>query len=72
MTQPEDPLAQAERHVREGEERIVRQREIITELDKEGHECMAAEARQALAIQQTLDLACEHPYLERGERGLES
>ena len=71
MTQREDPLAQAERHVREGEGRIARQHEIIAELDRDGHAPMAAEARQLLAtLQQTLDLAREHLHIERRERGL--
>ena len=73
MTQREDPLAQAERHVREAEERIGRQLEIIAELDRDGHDRMAAKARHLLAIfQQTLGLAHDHLRRERRERGLES
>ena len=73
MTQLEDPLAQAERHVREAEERIARQQEIIAELDRDGHERTAAQARQLLtAFEQTLDLAHDHVRRQRRERGLES
>ena len=73
MTQLEDPLAQAERRVREAGERITRQLEIIAQLDRDGHDLAAAEGRQLLAtFQQTLDLARDHLRRERRERGLES
>ena len=73
MTQLEDPLAQAERHVTEAEARIARQREIIAELDRDGHERTAAKARQLLAtFQQTLDLARNRLRIQRQERGLQA
>ncbi|MBV9198564.1 MAG: hypothetical protein JO320_04565 [Alphaproteobacteria bacterium] len=66
-------MPRAERHVREAEERIARQHEIIAELDRDGHQRMAAKARQLLAaFQQTLDLAHHHVRRERREKGLES
>lgn len=73
MTQREDPLAQAERHVQEAEESIGRQLELIAELDRDGHERVADKARHLLAIfQKTLDLAHDHLRRERRDRGLQS
>ena len=48
MNSPEDALAQAERHVREGEARITRQVALIEELDRTGHEHAADTARELL------------------------
>ena len=45
---PEDALAQAERHVREGEARIARQIALIEELDRNGHQQAADTARTVL------------------------
>jgi len=42
-----DHLAQAERHVAQGERHIARQREIIAELERDGHD--TAQARATLA-----------------------
>jgi hypothetical protein len=40
-------LALAERHLAEGEERLVRQQELIAELDRDGHD--TKDARMILA-----------------------
>src|SRR5689334_6503815 len=56
----ESHLAQAERHVREGEARVARLIAIIEELERDGHPKAAARAREVLAtIQQSLALAVE-------------
>ena len=44
-------LALAERHVREGAEHVARQRQIIAELERDGHD--ATEARRMLATFET-------------------
>lgn len=50
-------LAQTERHVAEGEQRIVRQREILRELERDAHADAAARARELLAkFEETLAL----------------
>lgn len=41
-TRLQDHLAQAERHVREGEERISRQVGLITRLEQHGHDTLDA------------------------------
>jgi hypothetical protein len=38
----EDHLAQAERHVAEGEEHIAQQRELVTKIEREGHDTTSA------------------------------
>jgi hypothetical protein len=48
MNSPEDALAQAERHIREGEARIARQIALIEKLDRDGHEHVADTARELL------------------------
>lgn len=59
--QPEDPIAMAERHIREGEARVARQLGVIEELDRDNHPEAAATAREMLAaLQHTLDLMREH------------
>ena len=61
MKQPEDPLAQAERHFRQAQEHIIRQMEIIAKLEQDGHERMADKARGLLTtLRQTLELARDH------------
>jgi ribosomal protein S19E (S16A) len=53
---PEDVLSQAERHVREGEERIARQTAVVEELERDGHVHAAGKARVLLAtLQAVLD-----------------
>ena len=50
-------LAQTERHVAEAEQRIVRQREILRELERDAHADAAARARELLAkFEETLAL----------------
>ena len=71
MDEPEDPLAQAERHVREGEEHVARQAAIIDELDRDNHPAAAARARKVLqTLRESLELARGHLRLERQARGL--
>ena len=50
MNSPEDALAQAERHVREGEARIARQITLIEKLDRSGHDHVADTARELLVV----------------------
>jgi hypothetical protein len=51
-------LTLAERHVAEGERRLARQRELIAELDRDGHD--TKRARMILAtMQDTQVLHCE-------------
>jgi hypothetical protein len=62
-------LAQASRHVREGERHIARQREIVCELERGGHDTSKA---QALLIQfeelQALHVAdCDRIARELGD-----
>jgi hypothetical protein len=57
MDPPEDVLATAERHVREGEKRVARQIVIIEEMDRDNHPEAAAMARVVLVtLQNTLSL----------------
>jgi hypothetical protein len=48
MNPPEDALAQAERHVREGEACIARQIALIEKLDRNKHDLLADTARELL------------------------
>ena len=71
MDPPEDALARAERHVREGEERVARQLAIVEEMDRDDHPEAAAMAREVLAtLRSTLDLMRGHLRTEREARGL--
>ena len=64
--QPEDTIAMAERHIREGEARIARQIAVIEEMDRDNHPEAAARGRQVLVtLQRTLDLAREHLRIEQ-------
>ncbi|WP_207540697.1 hypothetical protein [Sabulicella rubraurantiaca] len=68
----EDSLAQAERHVREGEERVTRQRAIVEELERDNHPEAAALGRATLeTFLATLEQMREHLRLERKRYGLE-
>jgi hypothetical protein len=50
-------LAEAERHVAESKQRIVRQREVLRELERDAHADAAARARELLAkFEETLAL----------------
>ncbi|MBV9527750.1 MAG: hypothetical protein JOZ79_05210 [Sphingomonas sp.] len=60
----ETPLAQAERHVREAEARILRQHELISRLAREGHD--TAEAEKLLrTLLQTLAPMRDHLAMEQ-------
>jgi hypothetical protein len=73
MSQSEDALAQAERHVREAEERVARQATLVEELERTGHERASDEARKLLAsFEKTLDVARQHLAIERNAHGMES
>lgn len=68
----EDPLAMAERHVREFEANVARQRVILDEMIREDHPTEAEQAKAALATyEDSLRLAHEHLRMEREARGLE-
>jgi hypothetical protein len=55
-------LEQADRHLREGAERIEKQRALIAELVADGHEQLAAEAQTLLrSLLQTQNLAEQGP-----------
>ena len=65
---PETPLAQAERHVREGEARVARQREIVAEMEKDNHPYAAEMARTLLdTLLRTLELEKQHLEIERAK-----
>ncbi|MDO9713458.1 hypothetical protein [Paracraurococcus lichenis] len=62
----EDPLAMAERHVREGEERVRHLAELL-------QRAWTEEGERALrAVEETLELAREHLRIERERRELRS
>ena len=74
MGRPEDALAQAERHVREGEARIARLTRLINDLDGDRQPDAAARARagELLAtMQESLKLARRRLRMQRKERDLE-
>ena len=59
-------LAMAERHVREGEQRVLRQMELIAELELAGRRDTARIARELLAtLTKTLNTARAHLTQER-------
>lgn len=66
MGEPEeDPLAQAERHVREGEERVARQAALLKQHYTPTGEKLLNE------LEKTLELAREHLRIEREARGIQ-
>lgn len=66
MPPAESALAQAERHVREGEERVAHQKTILTELIRDKQDVAAEKARTVLmTLETTLELAREHLRLEQ-------
>ena len=72
MDPPEDVLAMAERHVREGEQRVARQVALIEEMDRDNQPDAAVRARVVLeTLQVTLALMREHLRVERKARGLD-
>jgi hypothetical protein len=71
LSQPEDALVRAERHVRQAEEHVAHQAAILEELVRNGHQRAVPRAREVLAtLQRSLELAREHLRLEREARGL--
>jgi hypothetical protein len=67
---PEDTLARAERHGREGERHVSHQLALIETLDRDGHQRAAEQARRVLAtLQDSLKLAREDAQRERERRG---
>ena len=67
----EDALAQAERHVREGEQRIAGQIELIARMKADGDSERAIAAGEAVlaTLRRTLELAREHLAMEQKARG---
>ncbi len=66
MSRPDALLTQAERHVREGEERVARQAAIIEKLNRAGRGWAAEMAKETLATFATsLETARDHVRTER-------
>jgi hemerythrin len=67
----EELLAEADRHVAEGEQHVARQREMVAELERDGHDAKAA--RELLRqFEQTLAMHVADRDRWRGEsRGLD-
>jgi hypothetical protein len=62
---PEDLLAMAQRHIREGEARVARQEEIIAILRRDGHAAAAARGEAVLVqMRRALDLSRRHLEFE--------
>jgi hypothetical protein len=53
MSDREDLLAMARRHVEQGEGHVARQKALIAELDRDGHARLAVEARALLTTLET-------------------
>jgi hypothetical protein len=70
MVTDSDPVIQmCETHIREGERRVLRQKELIAELELAGRHETARLARELLAtITESLDLAKRHLAQERRMR----
>ncbi len=69
---PETPLETAEQHVRDARERVRRQRQILSDMERDDHPRAAELARQTLIIfEENLRLAHEHLELERAHWGKE-
>lgn len=60
-------LAMAERHVKEGRQRLARQAELIAQLAREGHDALLPEARRLLAEMQKIQAQFEQDLLVRRE-----
>lgn len=70
MSQSGDRLAQAERHVREGEKHVAHLLVILGQLEADGHPAAAERARTVLAtLRRSLELARDHLRVEREARG---
>jgi uncharacterized coiled-coil protein SlyX len=66
MTDFEPRLAEAQRHVAEGEERVRHQKQRIEELRQDGHSTVEAE-RLLATLQETLQTMREHLAYEENE-----
>ena len=68
----EDPLAQAQRHVLEGEHRVANQIELLAQMKADGDSERAITAGEAVLVtlKRSLELAREHLALEQKERGI--
>ena len=67
----EDPLARAQRHVREAEGHVAHLVAIIDELDRHNHPEAAERAKKVLeTLHRSLELSRDHLRLERERRGL--
>ena len=64
MTNPNDHLALAERHVREGEQRVAAQQDLIEKIALDGHDTKDAE-KFLETLMQTLALMRQHLQIER-------
>lgn len=67
MTNPNDHLALAERHVREGEQRVAQQIARIEQLAADGHDTTGAE-KFLETLMQSLALMRQHLQLERAHK----
>jgi hypothetical protein len=66
----QDHLAIAQQHVIEAEEHVARQRELLTELERDSHAKAAKLARAVLeTLEKSLELAREHLEREQDEAG---
>ena len=66
MADSEDHLARAERHVREGANRIADLKTRIAELELHGHQSAVAVAKELLhTLEKSQKLAIEHLRIER-------
>ena len=71
MSEPEDDLAMAERHVREGELEVARVVDLLDRVERIGDEKLVAAIRETLAIfRRQLASSREHLRVERAARGL--
>lgn len=70
MKSRESPIAMAERHVSDGENRVERQRRLIELLERDRHFATADHARKILEVlQDSLRLARIHLEFERQHYG---
>jgi hypothetical protein len=70
INEGESTLAQAARHVRETAARVARQKGLIAELERDGHQDALPDAQELLRLlQESEHLATEHLHLEQAESG---
>lgn len=66
----ETHLDQAERHIREGEDRVARLAIILDELGRQSHHKAAEEAKRTLiSLRCSLELARDHLQIGRARQG---